>query len=85
MTCVLDLAFGLFLAAQAVAQPVGESDPAASREPVAVVATATVRVIRPAVIDFAQGGAGDRDDEADAERRRQRRVDKSGTTWIEFS
>ncbi|QIQ87105.1 hypothetical protein [Erythrobacter sp.] len=82
MSTAFTLASAFVFTAQA-ALPAGDEAAPPRTGPVAVAASASVRVIRPAVIDI--------DAEVDAqraarrERDSQRRVDSAGTIWIEFS
>lgn len=87
MSCALDLAAGLVLAAQAAGQAAGEPPAPASRGPVAVTASASasVRVLRPARVDIARWREERPEDTARTMRARQGRVDAAGTIWIEFS
>ncbi|KEO89290.1 hypothetical protein EH32_03950 [Erythrobacter litoralis] len=85
MSAALSLASGLLLAAQSV--QVSPSGLAArpARESVGVASSATVRVVRPAAIDFKREVEAVRDDRQGGAMARQRRADAQGTIWIEFS
>lgn len=83
MTCALDLLAGLVLVAQAAAPAAGEMS--APRAEVAVTASASVRVLRPARVDIARWREERQEDTARTTRARQGRVDAAGTIWIEFS
>lgn len=52
--------------------------------PVAVTASASVRILRPAVIDIASE-AGEAEGREGDRTGRQRRTDQAGTLWIEFT
>jgi len=72
----------------AIAQVSGAPTERASRpvgEPVAVAVSATVTILRPAVIDIDAEARRAGDDRQGGTRARQRRIDAAGTIWIDFS
>jgi hypothetical protein len=82
MSPVLSLGSALLVAAQSVG---ADGDARAGGEPVAIAVSATVTVLRSAVIDFAPEAQTDGRDREARTIARQRRVDAAGTVWIDFS
>jgi len=73
-------AIGLALIAQSAAPAIAEASP--GRNSIAVSVTATVRVLKPAIVR-ADGTLGSETDATSVAPQRDR--DSSGTYWIEFS
>lgn len=85
MSLALPLATGLLLAAQSLQLSPTDGKVRQAAEPVAVSVGATVRVLRPAVIDHSREAGHEPDGPEESGPSRQRRVDAAGTVWIEFS
>ncbi|MEO1221075.1 MAG: hypothetical protein AAFY42_06965 [Pseudomonadota bacterium] len=80
----MSLTAALLIFAQSAAPQAVEA-PATSARPAIAQARASVRIIRPASIDFAEFDRNSRKPSEPAARETQRRRDAAGTPWIEFS
>jgi hypothetical protein len=84
----MSLVAALLIVAQSTAPQIADASakaPAARSNPVAVQARATVRIIRPASIDFSQFDEASETAADPNARETQRSRDAAGTPWIEFS